>query len=384
MTGLEIFHSNASEIKGAKVSRKLEPLAELKEQIVAHGWNHKATGRVVSELLANLTNALAGIWAFVVFDGLLARTCAILVSTAGSMGVATNTHTSSHYATSRTRWVNELLTFFGYPLFVGMSACYWWQKHVVVHHPAPNVVGVDGDVDLLPWFARTKQEVVRTSGGRRIYHEKIQGLVFPFAIAFVGFNMQVAGWRFLIMGLRRAGGGRKKEWIDLGSMVLHFVIWLGIPMVFFAPLEVLGFYCLRTGLMGYAVFAVLAPGHFPAEAACLSGREKNCDYVLLQTAATVNFRTGWLGRLVCSGLEYQIEHHLFPNLSHVHYPKLAVLVREFCTTHGFPYRCYSWPLALWKSLQTIQTPPPELTELYRLESTAESIVGRSGVVEKLG
>src|SRR5712691_10802916 len=205
MTGLEISLLNACERgSGASVNRKIEPLAELREQIIAHGWNHKATGRVVSELLINLAIALAGIWIFVVFDGLVVRIGAIFVSTVGSIGVATNTHTSSHYATSRKRWVNELLTFFGYPIFVGMSACYWWHKHLVVHHPAPNVIGVDGDVDLLPWFARTREEVQRSSGVQRIYYEKMQWLVFPLALSLIGFNMQAAGWRLLVGSLRRS------------------------------------------------------------------------------------------------------------------------------------------------------------------------------------
>lgn len=358
-------------VAGANVNRKTEPLAELREQIIARGWNQKATGRVASELLINLAIALAGIWIFIVFDSVVIRVGAMLVSIVGSMGVSTNTHTSSHYATSRKRWVNELLTFFGYPVFVGMSACYWWHKHVVVHHPAPNVIGVDDDVDLLPWFARTREEVLRTAGGRRVYHEKIQGAVFPFAIALIGFNMQVAGWRYLVSSLQQSGGRKKREWIDLGAMALHYVVWLGIPMLLFPPLHVIGFYCLRIGLMGYAVFAVLAPGHFPAEAACLSGDQKDCDYVLLQTAATVDFRTGWLGRLMCSGLEYQIEHHLFPNLSHVYYPELAVVVRDFCHSRQLPYRCYSWPEALRKSLSTIQSPPP-VWKLSRLEEDQDS------------
>jgi fatty acid desaturase len=197
------------------------------------------------------------------------------------------------------------------------------------------------------------------SGVKRFYYEKIQGLVFPCAIVLIGFNMQVSGWRHIVSSLHRSRGRNYKEWVDLGAMLLHYVVWLAIPMLFFAPLHVLGFYCLRIGLMGYAVFAVLAPGHFPSAAVCLSGDEKDCDYILLQTAATVNFRTGPLGRLVCSGLEYQIEHHLFPNLSHVYYPQLAVVVKEFCRSHKLPYRCYSWPEALWKSLSTIQSPPPE-------------------------
>jgi linoleoyl-CoA desaturase len=360
------------------MNRRIEPLAEIRELIIARGWNHKATGRVVTELLVSLAVMLAGIWAFVVFDNLLVRICAIYISTLGSMGVSTNTHTSSHYATSRKRWVNEFLTYFGYPFFGGMSACYWWHKHVVVHHPAPNVIGVDGDVDLLPYFARTREEVLRTSGARRFYYERIQWLAFPLAVAFIGFNMQAAGWRWLLSSLRHSDGPKRKEWLDLFALVMHYVVWVGLPMLFFPPLHVLEFYCLRIGLMGFALFAVLAPGHFPAEAVCVSGEEKDGDYFLLQTAATVNFRTRPLGRLLCSGLEYQIEHHLFPNLSHVYYPELSVVIREYCETHGFPYRSYSWPRVLWKSWLTLQSPPPvqTLTDA-RLEPAPEVIAERS-------
>ena len=195
-----------------------------------------------------------------------------LISTAAAMSVATNTHTSSHYATSARRRVNEFLTFFGYPLFLGLSACHWWRQHVVLHHPAPNVIGTDNDVDLEPWFARTRDEVERSTGLRRIYYEKLQWLVFPFAVAFIGFNMQASGWRALVAGLRGAGRSRQ-HWIDLSAMLLHYVVWLAIPMAFWAPAHVAGFYALRVVLMGYAMFAVLAPGDFPLKAVCIQGGE---------------------------------------------------------------------------------------------------------------
>jgi fatty acid desaturase len=239
------------------------------------------------------------------------------------------------------------------------------------------VIGVDGDVDLLPYFARTKEEVQQSLGFRRFYYEKLQWLVFPLALAFVGFNMQLSGWRALVGSLQQSTSSKRREWIDLVFMVSHYVVWLAIPMAFFQPLHVVEFYCLRIALMGYALFAVLAPGHYPVEAACLGHAGKNCDYVLLQTAATVNFRTGVVGRLICSGLEYQIEHHLFPNISHVHYPKLAPIVKDFCRAYGLPYRCYPWSVVAWKSLQMLQSPPPVQTDLngFRPEpvkSTCES------------
>ena len=326
-------------------------LVDLRREIVERGWNRKATARVVGELLLNLAVAITGIYTFAISENFLVRVCAMILSTAGSIGVATNTHTSSHYATSDRRWINELLTYLGYPVFLGLSACYWWHQHVVVHHPSPNVIGVDDDADLAPWFARTEEEVCRSTGLRRRYYEKLQFFVFPLALAFIGFNMQKSGWTFLINSLRKQGDQRKKRcWIDLGMMVLHYIIWLAIPMIYFAPANVIGFYVLRIALMGYAMFAVLAPGHFPTEAVCFSKDLRDCDYLLLQTAATVNFRTGIIGRLICSGLEYQIEHHLFPNLSHVYYPKVAQLVNQFCLDNGLPYRSYSWDKVVWKCL----------------------------------
>ena len=125
-------------------------LAELRGRIVAEGWARKAPLRVLSELLLNLAIALGCIYIFVANSNPLLRVCAMIVSTAASMGVATNTHISSHYATSEKRWLNDLLTSFGYPVFLGLSASYWWHQHVVLHHPAPNVVGVDADVNLAP------------------------------------------------------------------------------------------------------------------------------------------------------------------------------------------------------------------------------------------
>jgi linoleoyl-CoA desaturase len=356
---------------------KSESLAGLRQEIIARGWNRKATFRVISELLLDFAVAMAGIWIFVVHDDVLVRICAMILSTAGSMGVATNTHTSSHYATSRKRWVNELLTFLGYPVFVGLSACHWWHEHVVLHHPAPNVIGTDNDVDLGPWFARTREEVQRSSGMRRFYYEKLQWLVFPVAVAFTGFNMQKAGWTSLLGSLWRPSLRRNRQWIDLGAMVLHYVVWLAIPMAYFAPVHVLEFYVLRIALMGYAMFAVLAPGHFPAEAVCLKDDAEIRDYELLQTAATVNFRTGLVGSLMCSGLEYQIEHHLFPNISYVYYPKLAPLVREFCRRRGLPYRSYSWPVVIWKALRMLQSPPSVRADLeaFRVRPLSDCGVG---------
>jgi fatty acid desaturase len=178
--------------------------------------------------------------------------------------------------------------------------------------------------------------------------------VFPIAIAANGFNMQALGWRFVSRALARPDR-RLEHVLDLGSLLMHYAVFVALPMLWFAPADVLLVYVLRIALVGYAMFAILAPGHYPAEALRVHAGVP-IDALALQTGATINFRTGRLGRLVCSGLEYQIEHHLFPDVSHVYLPAVSVAVRDLCVRRGLPYRCYSWPVAIWKSWKIVFQP----------------------------
>src|SRR5690242_18913785 len=168
----------------------MHSLSKLNQEFVARGWNRKPTGRLLAELSLHVTLALGGAAAVVLSRSLLIDALGMLVSTMGSLGISTNTHTSSHYATSNRRWVNRALTYFGYPFLLGMSATYWWRKHVAVHHPTPNVIGLDDDVDLLPVFTVNERDLAAARGLRRWWFEHQWGVI-PFAIAFNALNVQI-------------------------------------------------------------------------------------------------------------------------------------------------------------------------------------------------
>lgn len=335
----------------------IEAVAELRREFARRGWDKKATGRILIELAIHLAIALAGFAIFVSFPNPAVRVIGILVAAFGCMGVGTNTHTSTHYGTSDKRWVNEALSYFGYPMFVGLSATYWWHKHVVLHHPAPNVVGIDTDSDLLPWFAVTADDIDGTSGFRRFYYRHLQFWLFPLALAVNCFSIQFSGWVYVVRMLSNAKTRKTAHWIDLGSLVLHYAFWIGLPLLFWPLPVVIGFYLLRNVVLGYAMYAILAPGHFPAEAQrTTTEARQDIDFFTAQTEGTVSFRTGFVGRFLCSGLEYQVEHHLFPNISHVYYPRISVAVQEFCAENGLSYRSYTWATALWKSWTVLRYP----------------------------
>ena len=81
-------------------------------------------------------STLAGLAMLLLTEDLRLQGLAIVIAVLGAAGVSTNTHSSAHYATSDRKWVNDALTLFGYPFFIGMSGTYWRHKHNRVHHSA--------------------------------------------------------------------------------------------------------------------------------------------------------------------------------------------------------------------------------------------------------
>jgi linoleoyl-CoA desaturase len=328
---------------------------ELRSEIRALGLDRRRAAPIVRIVALHLAVFAVSVAAYIAIDALWYRACCLIVMTATAMGIGTHTHTSAHHATSERRWLNQTLTYLGYPLFGGFSAGWWAHKHHVVHHAAPNVVGVDKDIDLAPYFAMTEAEVAASRGLRRLYY-RLQWLVFPFALALNYINFVAQSWIFVVGRLIRGEGRRPALLLDLALMTLHLIVSIGVPALWLGLGGALWLHLLRYVGLGLGMFLVFAPGHFPAEAVCLGRRAAPHEFASLQIHASNNFRAGLIGRLICGGLEHQIEHHLFPNVSPVHYPRLRTLVRQFCARNGLPYHEASWDRAVWRSLAVLRRP----------------------------
>lgn len=344
----------------------LDGLTTLRAEFAARGWNRKATGAVLRELAFHVTLAIAGYVAFLTSDSFWLRWLGMAISTYGTLGVVTNTHTSTHNATSDKRWVNDLFSYFGYPFFASLSLTYWRHSHVSIHHTAPNVMGVDGDADFSPFFVTTDRELAASSGWRRRFFERHQWWVFPLVMWVHPWLRQRKSWVHVISRLRDPAQRRADHWLDLAAMLLYWVAWFGVPCLFLPVWEVFLASQIRIGLLGYPLFAILAPAHYPHEAGCVRAGDWPKDFLALQTSTTINYRTGPIGGFICSGLQYQIEHHLFPSYSHVFYAKMSPYVREFCERHGYPYRTLGWGEAMYKTLQIFSRPKHEEPDLETL------------------
>jgi linoleoyl-CoA desaturase len=351
----------------------MDPMTKLRsfrQELADRGFLERTPCRIVAELAIFVAATLVGIGLLLLADNLVVKAFAMWLITLAAMGVSTNAHTASHNAASKKRWVNQAITYFGLPFFLQLSVTYWRHKHIVIHHPQPNVAGVDDDADLMPLFAVSEEDLVRASPWRRTLY-RYQAIYLPVLLLFNSYNVAFHGWRFLCRKLIDRNERRPKHWLDLAMLLAHWTVWIALPMLFLPALDVIAFTLARFTLLSYGMYALFAPAHFPAEAAMVRADAVD-DFVALQTLTTVNYRTGWLGRLICGGVEYQIEHHLFPAISPAHYPKLSKLVAEYCQRNGYPYRSFGWGEAIWKSLVAFTKPKPVHANFERAVAAVQS------------
>jgi linoleoyl-CoA desaturase len=247
-------------------------------------------------------------------------------------------HDGGHKAYSRFRWVNSLAA--KSLDLMGGSSFLWYWKHSVFHHTYSNVPGVDTDIEL--------GAAIRTHRGqkRRWYHRWQHIYLFPlYGITssrwhLYGDYKEVAtGW----MGPHRVPRPKGKDLAvfivgKAWSMAAFFVV----PILFHDWYTVVLFYFLVTGLMGVMMSVVFQLAHcvgtadFPSPDPETNRLERG--FAAHQVETTVDFAQKskflcwWLG-----GLNFQIEHHLFPKICHIHYPAISKIVETTCKEYGVRY-----------------------------------------------
>lgn len=358
----DIANPATSSDQSASTAPRLGTFSELQQELRRRGLFEKDPKRIIRQFSTHILLTLIGISIFILSVHWSLYILGTAIWTIGLLGIGTSTHTATHSATFRSKRWNDLFAWLGYPILLGFAATFWREKHVVLHHGSPNVVGMDGDIDFLPYFAITDRDRAKQRGIARLYYS-VQWLFLPLALALNGLSMQAQGILFLFRRRSATPQERNRIRIDALCLVIHAVMWLGLPLLFFSVQDVLLFYVLRSICVGVGLFIILAPGHLPREAACVMPAARDPNPAAAQIGATVNFRTGWLGRFVCSGLEYQIEHHLFPNISHTRLPEVSLLVRDYCRLHGVPYRTLGWAEAVIKSVAVFIVPKPVVCAL---------------------
>jgi linoleoyl-CoA desaturase len=287
---------------------------------------------------------LTGSWALLVFAATIwwqAVPLAISLATAlAAVGFSVQ-HDGGHNAYSNRRWINKLAAC-ALDL-MGASSYLWRWKHAVIHHTYTNVTGVDTDIEIgavvrvtphqkRHWFHRWQH----------LYLFPLYGITAARWHLYGDFKEVVTGW----MGPHRIP--RPKGWdmaVFLGGKLFSIAWFLVIPMFFHSFWLVLGFYFFITAMMGVSMSIVFQLAHCVSEAEFPIPDPETLrleePWAIHQAETTVDFARSnrplswWVG-----GLNFQIEHHLFPQVCHTHYPALAPIVEQTCREYGVPYRAH--------------------------------------------
>ena len=251
-------------------------------------------------------------------------------------------HDANHGAYSNKPWLNDLL---GYSLnLVGGNAFNWKVQHNVLHHTFTNIEGVDEDI--------TPRGVLRFSPHTawKPFHrfQFIYAWFFYGLLSFVWIVFKDYGRlaRYDKDGLvKKQRTNIWKEWsILIASKVFYYAYMIGIPMLVlpFTWWQILlGFFTMHY-VAGFILAVIFQPAHvvdgteypLPDE----GGNIYN-TWAIHQLHTTTNFaQNNRILSWYVGGLNYQVEHHLFSNVCHVHYKKLSAIVKQTAEEFGHPYK----------------------------------------------
>jgi linoleoyl-CoA desaturase len=273
--------------------------------------------------------------------------CAALGCSFASIGFNVM-HDGAHGSYSTNKHVNNIMS---YSLnLMGGSSYMWKVKHNVVHHTYTNIQGVDDDIAVGPLLRINEQQP-------RYWIHKFQHVYWVFLYG-VTYFMWIFWMDFLKYFTNKVGSVpiRKMKLSEHIGFWLTKVIYLGIFLIL--PAYTQGFVATLIGygvvifVCGVVIASIFQLAHvvegtaFP-EPDPTSNKIED-EWAKHQVLTTANFATrnkliSWL----CGGLNFQVEHHLFPKISHIHYPALSKIVRETCEDYNINYIEYP---TLWSAL----------------------------------
>ncbi len=260
----------------------------------------------------------------------------------GMAGVGMNVmHDANHDSFSSKKWVNKIM---GSSIYILAGNVYNWKvQHNVLHHTFTNIDGHDEDLDAgriirfskhAPWLPIHKYQ--------KYYSPILYGLLtINWAITTDVKQMRDYLKRKLSYG---EFPNPKVEWTKLIiSKILYYAMWIVLPI---AVLDIawwkvlIGFFVMHY-TAGIILSVVFQLAHIvPSTEMPLPDKDGKMEHTwaIHQLFTTANFAPkNWLVNFYTGGLNHQVEHHIYPNISHIHYNKIAKIVKETAKEFNLPY-----------------------------------------------
>lgn len=250
-------------------------------------------------------------------------------------------HDACHGSYSSKKWVNNLL---GLSLnCLGGNAFLWKIKHNIVHHTYTNVDGIDDDIAKFPVIRQChSQPLIKMHRYQHVYSVLVYALS-SFLWVFVMDFVKYFGKKVYTTPISKIK--LKEHFVFWGSKVLYIFFYIALPIYAVGVLPWLAGFTVMHLVMGLTLAMVFQLAHVVEDTHFEDASHTQKieeEWAIHQVRSTANFAMqnkiiSW----IVGGLNYQIEHHLFPRVSHIHYPAISKLVRETCMQYNIRYVHYS-------------------------------------------
>jgi fatty acid desaturase len=223
---------------------------------------------------------------------------------------------------TRNEWFSRIIG----NLLVGLSYGWWMNKHSK-HHANPNKIGKDGDIDPGAIVFTTEDAAQRT-GWRAAVMARQHWFFFP-VLTLAGLDLHVSAVR--------AVAGReavKARWVEAALLAVRLIGFPVVVMIAAGPLMGLAFMGVQIAVFGLYMGGSFAPNH---KGMPIVPKDMTIDFLRRQTLTSRNISGGQLVATGMGGLNYQIEHHLFPSMPSVNLRRARPVVQAFCAERGVDY-----------------------------------------------
>ena len=296
-------------------------------QIRAAGLMRPRPGPYAGLVAANLAVLTATVGAVVMWPRSWWAVCfgalalAVVSTQIGFLG-----HDIAHRQVTRRRRACLALGLVHANLLSGLSYGWWMDKHNA-HHAHPN--DLDDDPDVQPGALVFDVSQAGSRAGWRAVVTRNQAWLFFPMLLLESVNLYVAGLRALL----RPAAPRPRA-TEIALIAVHSLLYATLIVTTMTWAQALAFVAIHQGLRGLYLGLSFAPNHkgMPALTA-----EQRDDPFLRQVLSARNIRGGAIVDVALGGLNYQIEHHLFPSMPRANLRRAQAIIRPLCAAHGVPY-----------------------------------------------
>jgi fatty acid desaturase len=309
----------------ASAPRRGSEYAELSRQVKEAGLLEPRSGYYAWKIAVTSGLLAVGWTVFLVVGNswwqmAVAPFLAVIFTQVGFLG-----HDAGHRQVFGTRRANYVAGVLLGNLGIGLSYGWWVDKHNR-HHAHPNTEDADPDISVGA-FAFTAGQARASRGLARLVFRYQAYLFFPLLL-LEAVSLHVASIQALT---RRAS--RHRLW-ERALITVHAVGYLAVVFLVLSPVKAVVFIIVQQGLFGLYLGCSFAPNHKGMPILAAADRS---DFLRRQAITSRNVRGGWLTDFALGGLNYQIEHHLFPSMPRPNLRRSQAMIEAFCLQRGVPY-----------------------------------------------